>query len=63
MEFDQQYQYAADEEFQSGRREMLRDDIARRLRRVCAHYSDDDFQELVESMVEKKLKGDRTRTL
>ena len=63
MEFDRQYQYDADEGFQSGRREMIRDDIARRLRPVCAHYSDDDFQELVESMVEKKLKGDRIRTL
>lgn len=41
------------------RKETIRADISRRLRSVCAHLSDEEFARLVETMVERKLKGER----
>jgi len=41
------------------RREAIRLDITRRLRRICPHYTDDQFAELVDTMTERQLKGER----
>jgi hypothetical protein len=45
------------------RRDVVRDDIAKRLRNVCGHLSDQEFATLVETMVDQKLRGERRRTL
>ena len=42
---------------------MIRDDIAKRLRQVCAHLSEEEFAKLVEAMADQKLKGERSRSL
>lgn len=42
----------------SSRREIIRRDIARRLRRVCCEYSDDEFLGLVELMTDNQLRGE-----
>jgi hypothetical protein len=49
--------------YEHSRRDVIRDDIAKRLRHVCAHLSDKEFAKLVETMVDQKLKGERTRSL
>ncbi|OLE97890.1 MAG: hypothetical protein AUG75_02960 [Cyanobacteria bacterium 13_1_20CM_4_61_6] len=41
------------------RRGAIRDDIARRIKRVCADLSDQDFTTLVDEMAERQLKGER----
>jgi hypothetical protein len=46
---------------QTDRRAIVRDDIERRLRKVCANFSDEDFRELVDLMTERKLKSERTK--
>jgi PHD/YefM family antitoxin component YafN of YafNO toxin-antitoxin module len=45
------------------RREVIRNDITRRLRKACAHLSDEDFKRLVERMTEQKLRGERNGSL
>jgi hypothetical protein len=52
-----------DQGFLQSRREMIRADIAKRLRNVCRHLSDQEFAKLVESMVDQKIKGERRRSL
>jgi len=41
------------------RRGAIRDDIARRIKRVCADLSDQDFTTLVDEMADRQLKGER----
>lgn len=45
------------------RRDNIREDIARRLRNVCSHLSEAEFEKLVETMTDQKLKGERSRTI
>jgi len=40
---------------------MIREDIAKRLRRVCTHLSDQEFAKLVEAMADQKIRGERSR--
>jgi hypothetical protein len=44
------------------RRELIRGDIARRLRSICSEYSDEDFNRLVERMTDEQLRGERRAT-
>ena len=41
------------------RRDRIRDDIARRVRRVCSHLTEADFGGLVEEMTDRQIKGER----
>jgi hypothetical protein len=52
-----------EDRFRHTRRDDIRDDIAKRLRHVCAHLSDAEFKKLVETMTDQKLKGERSRSL
>jgi hypothetical protein len=54
---------SSEDAFFHSRRSTIRDDIAKRLRHVCAHLSDKEFAKLVETMVDQKLKGERSRSL
>lgn len=54
---------APDDAFLNTRRNIIRDDIAKRLRNVCSHLSDAEFKTLVEAMTDQKLKGERSRTV
>ena len=45
------------------RRDIIRDDIAKRLRNICSHLSDAEFKKLVEAMTDQKLKGERRSSL
>ena len=45
------------------RRDLIREDIAKRLRKVCSHLSEKEFTKLVNSMADQKLKGERRRSL
>lgn len=56
---------ASDEEdaFESSRKDAIRADISRRLRKICANLSAEDFDTLVEGMAEKKIRGDRRTSL
>lgn len=66
MQMQQQNQggsTAHDDEFASVRKEEIRADISRRLRKICAHLSDKEFDALVDVMADNKIKGDRRTTL
>jgi hypothetical protein len=41
------------------RRQRIRDDLSRRLKRACAHLADDQFRELVETMTDRQINGER----
>jgi len=41
------------------RRAEIRNDISERLRKACAHLSDEEFRALVEQMTERQLEGER----
>ena len=45
------------------RRDVIREDIAKRIRNVCSHLSDAEFKKLVNEMAEQKLKGERSRSV
>ena len=49
--------------FLKTRRDMIRDDIAKRLRHICSHLSEKEFTKLVNSMADQKLKGERSKSL
>ena len=60
----QKYEQSVNEDaYFKMRRDLIREDIAKRLRKVCSHLSDAEFKKLVDSMVEQKLKGERRRSL
>ena len=41
------------------RAERVRDDIAKRLRHICANLTDDEFSALIEQMTKVQLRGER----
>lgn len=41
------------------KRDKVRADIAKRIRRACAHLSEDEFGNLVDSMTDRQLRGER----
>jgi hypothetical protein len=43
------------------RRAVIRADIENRLRKVCAHFSEEDFRDLVDLMTDRKLKSERIK--
>lgn len=45
--------------YHSQRKATIREAIAQRLRRVCADLPETEFQELVEEMADKQLRGER----
>lgn len=56
---------ASDEEdaYESSRKDAIRADIHRRLKKICSNLSAADFDALVDGMAEKKIKGDRRTSL
>jgi hypothetical protein len=46
-------------ELEAARRESVRADIAKRIRRACTHLSDEEFSRLVDEMTDRQLKGER----
>jgi|SRR6266513_1680157 len=44
---------------QSERRVAIRADISRRLRRICPHYTEEEFSELVDTMTHRQLECER----
>jgi hypothetical protein len=44
---------------QAPREDKVRDEIARRLSRVCGNFSEHEFQELVSKMAERQLRDER----
>ena len=44
---------------QSARRATIQADISRRLRRICPHYTEEQFSDLVEKMTKRQLEGER----
>jgi len=49
----------AEEDPQSARKVAIRADISRRLRRICPHYTDEEFSDLVDSMTQRQIEGER----
>jgi hypothetical protein len=47
------------EEARNARHEMIRADIARRLRNACSYLGDEEFAALVDKLVEVQLKSER----
>ena len=45
--------------YQSQRKARVREAIAQRLRRICAHMPETAFQEMVDDMADKQLSGER----
>ena len=41
------------------RAEKIRDEIANRLRHICANLTDEDFSALIEKMTNLQLRGER----
>jgi hypothetical protein len=41
------------------REQAVREEIARRVRRVCSHCSDDEFKELVRKMADQQVRYER----
>jgi len=50
---------SSEDAFLHMRRDAIREDIAKRIRKVCSHLSDADFKQLVNAMADQKLKGER----
>ena len=60
MESNRQRDYASEEdEYHATRRRAIRADLIRRLRSVCANLSDEEFNRLVDTMTEQKLRSER----
>ncbi len=45
--------------YNSQRKATIREAIAQRLRRVCPHMSETEFQRMVDDMADKQLRGER----
>ena len=43
----------------AARRDRVREDISRRIKRACSHLGEDEFQRLVEEMTEEQVRGER----
>lgn len=48
-----------EDDARSARKEAIRADISRRLRRICPHYSEEQFSDLVETMTRRQIEGER----
>jgi hypothetical protein len=46
-------------ELHARREQEVREEIARRLRRVCGNFSAEDFDRLVQKMAERQLRDER----
>ncbi|HEY4734493.1 MAG TPA: hypothetical protein VIH53_08080 [Gemmatimonadaceae bacterium] len=44
------------------RREKVRADIAKRIGRVCGHFSEKELTELVDLMTDRQIRGERRDT-
>jgi hypothetical protein len=49
-------------EVHSVREKTVRDDIARRVRPVCSHCSDEEFNELVRKMADHQVRSERKQS-
>ena len=54
---------AEEDAYESSRKEAIRADLSRRLKKICSNLSPDDFDALVDGMAEKKISGDRRTSL
>ena len=64
MVVDNQRKSASDDDaYETSRKDAIRADLSRRLKKICSNLSEGDFANLVDSMAENKLKGDRRTTL
>ena len=62
--YSQRESAPADEDpYESSRKDAIRADISRRLRKICSNLSEADFDHLVDLMAENKIRGDRRTTL
>jgi hypothetical protein len=60
MEASRRHDHDAQEDaYHANRRETIRADLVTRLRKVCANFSEDDFQTLIEVMTEQKMRAER----
>jgi hypothetical protein len=53
------YQDPALTEIHAAREKSVRDDVARRLRRVCSHCDEEDFRNLVRKIADQKVRDER----
>ena len=63
MQLEKYGQSASEDAFLKTRRDMIREDIAKRLRHICSNLSEKEFTILVNSMADQKLKGERSKSL
>ena len=63
MQLGKYGQSAKEDAFLKTRRDVIRDDITKRLRHICSNLSDKEFTKLVNSMADQKLKGERSRSV
>jgi len=65
MEANSQRVPVADDEdaYESSRKDAIRADISRRLKKICSNFSEEDFATLVDGMADKKIRGDRRTSL
>ena len=50
---------AQEDSYHAHRRETIRADLVTRLGKICANFSEADFQKLIEVMTEHKIRGER----
>ena len=55
----QPYSQSTDEEYHDTRTENMRSSISKRLRGVCVHLSDSEFETFVDKVLECQLRGER----
>jgi hypothetical protein len=53
------YTDSAISELHTLREQEVREEIARRIRKVCGCFSEEDFEKLVRTMAERQLKDER----
>jgi hypothetical protein len=53
------YAESALRELHALREREVREEISRRLRKVCASFPDDDFDQMVEKMAQRQLRDER----
>jgi hypothetical protein len=56
---DQNYADPATVELHSIRERTVREELAGRLREVCAHFTEEEFTRLVDQMAERKVREER----
>ena len=59
----QREEASSDDVYHSSRKDAIRADISRRLKKICSNLSDEEFHRLVDVMAENKIRGDRRTTL